>query len=76
MVGADLIKKVAICGAAVSVIGAAFFHHRIQGDQLSDNLVNTYHVAKWSPAGSNRAKHWQERCLSRFKNACKPLKFR
>ncbi|XP_020614941.1 uncharacterized protein LOC110053094 isoform X2 [Orbicella faveolata] len=30
MVSADFFKKAAICGAAVSVIGAAFFHHRIQ----------------------------------------------
>ncbi|XP_073230115.1 cytochrome c oxidase assembly factor 1 homolog [Porites lutea] len=30
MVSADLLKKVAICGAALSCFGAAFFHHRIQ----------------------------------------------
>jgi len=41
MVSADFFKKAAICGAAVSVIGAAFFHHRIQGEQRSGNLVNT-----------------------------------
>ena len=33
MVSADVLKKAAICGATVSVIGAAFFHHRIQGEQ-------------------------------------------
>lgn len=38
MVRADFVKKAAICGAAVSVIGAAFFHHRIQGEQ------------RWTPA--------------------------
>ena len=31
MVNADLLKKVAIYGATLSCLGAAFFHHRIQG---------------------------------------------
>lgn len=33
MVNTGFLKKAAVCGAAVSVIGAAFFHHRIQGEQ-------------------------------------------
>ena len=53
MVSADLIKKAAICGAAVSVIGAAFFHHRIQGEPRSNNLVNTMWL--W-PVCSDRVK--------------------
>lgn len=32
MVNSELLKKVAICGAAISCLGAAFFHHRIQGN--------------------------------------------
>lgn len=35
MVIAAFFKKAAIYGAAASVIGAAFFHHRIQGEQRS-----------------------------------------
>lgn len=41
MVNTGFLKKAAVCGAAVSVIGAAFFHHRIQGEKQSGNLVNT-----------------------------------
>jgi len=37
MVNTGFLKKAAACGAAVSVIGAAFFHHRIQGEQQSGN---------------------------------------
>jgi len=38
MVSADLLKKVAICGAALSCFGAAFFHHRIQGSFKNEKL--------------------------------------
>ena len=40
MVSADSLKKVAICGAALSCFGAAFFHHRIQGSLKVRNLVS------------------------------------
>lgn len=39
MVSADFVKKAAIYGAAVSVTGAAFFHHRIQGEQRTPDVL-------------------------------------
>ncbi|XP_074628599.1 cytochrome c oxidase assembly factor 1 homolog [Acropora palmata] len=37
MVNSELLKKVAICGAAISCLGAAFFHHRIQATIASQD---------------------------------------
>ncbi|XP_068752168.1 cytochrome c oxidase assembly factor 1 homolog [Montipora capricornis] len=37
MVNADSLKKIAICGAAISCLGAAFFHHRIQANIASQD---------------------------------------
>jgi len=34
MVNAESLKKIAITGAAISCLGAAFFHHRIQGELI------------------------------------------
>ena len=38
MVNADVLKKAAVIGAAISCVGAAFFHHRIQGIRIINVL--------------------------------------
>ena len=49
MVSADSLKKVAICGAALSCFGAAFFHHRIQGNFKNGKL--SFCAQLWSKFG-------------------------